>query len=393
MLFRKPKNYARVYKCTETGEQFALFAVNGPMKDAILDRFRMTYQVKGTCINSGGVADEKTMLGVVAGGLAALKASAAASGTLFIATADPASLMVIGNGVGSAVMAGGHIVAQAPFISIAGALMPVAAPLLAFQALSTILILDQFKTINRRLIAIERVINRVLQRQEATFFGQANSACLRLESLEKEFLATKRFTLDMITRLALVEDTINENVERYKFLYEAESIDEELTGDDLIVKQNDAYMAIELSALDIRVGVLRVRLTIQENPGYVRQSVTALISKVERYEKLWRDIETSPKRVQEVSEKIRKTVEEMGWWKRTMPGWLLGNPNARSERVKANLLDKIIQSEDTTEIRNTATTTAGMGSSLKKALRPVALLYWEDELGRHAYYTNDLQLQ
>jgi len=156
MFFKKyySKNVAKIYESPESGDKFGLIAINGDMKDKLLEKFQATFKVQGDHINTGGKASELCIPTLLASGSGALGITAATSGTLFMATANPATLMAIGNGVGSAVMGASGIIAQAPFISVAGALMPVVAPLLAFQALSTIMIMQQFKSVNEKLIII-----------------------------------------------------------------------------------------------------------------------------------------------------------------------------------------------------------------------------------------------
>jgi hypothetical protein len=389
-------NVAKIYKSPDSDEQFGLIAINGEMKDKLLSKLRENFQVQGDHVQNGGKASDKCIRTLLAGGTGALSMTAATSGTLFMATANPATLMVIGNGVGSAVMGAGGIVAQAPFLPIAGALMPVAAPLLAFQALSTIMILQQFESINKKLVNIEKTLNRVLQRNEASFIGEVISASSRLESIEKEFEITNSFSQDMIIRLALVEDKINPIFERYKYLYEAQDLNQQLTAENLGFKQTDASMAVVLSILDLRIDILRVKLTLQENPGFMKGFAEILVEKVERYKKLWTDIENSPRKVSEVTDSIKQTVSDMNWWQKQMPGWLGGK---RKQRKEVETTVKSIEEKntyvnvyETVEAAKTATT---MGKELIEQVKiePQTLLYWEDENGINSYYTNDVMIK
>lgn len=252
----------------------------------------------------------------------------------FMATANPATLMGIGNGVGSAVMGTSGIVGQAPFISIAGAVMPVLAPLIAFQAISTIMIIAQFKGIHERLDHIEKSISRVIQRSEATFIGEILSASNRIEELEIKFQACNNFTPEMIIRLALIEDKVNPIFERYKFLYQTQEIEKHTTIEDLKFKQNDAYFAVVLSILDLRIDLLRVKLSIQENAGYMKHSAEKLIEKASYYKDLWTEIGANPELIkgEGVAEELRETVEGMNFWEKNMPGWFFGR---RRERIEA----------------------------------------------------------
>lgn len=388
------KNFAKIYECPESGEKFGLIAINGNMKDKLLDKFRETFKVQGDHVSTGGKASELCIPTLLASGGSALGITAATSGTLFMATANPATLMAIGNGVGSAVMGTGGIIAQAPFVPVAGALMPVAAPLLTFQALSTIMILQQFNSINERLVRVENTINRVLQRSEATFIGELFSASSRLDILENESSITSGFTEDMTIRLALIEDKVNPMFERYKYLYSAQIIGKELNYEDLRYNQTDAYVAIVLSILDLRIDILRLKLIIQENPGFLKHSAESTIKKVERYKELWSDIENSPIRVEQVSDSLRDAVARMNGWQKNMPSWLGGRREKRKELEKQESnLSNLNSHENTKDLLYAARNATKFGESLIESTQPVTLLYWEDEFGKHSYYTNDVMIK
>jgi hypothetical protein len=57
MMFLKrkcSKNIARIYECPENGDIFGLIAINGDMRDKLLERFQATFKVQGDHINTGG---------------------------------------------------------------------------------------------------------------------------------------------------------------------------------------------------------------------------------------------------------------------------------------------------------------------------------------------------
>jgi hypothetical protein len=96
-----------------------------------------------------------------------------------MATAPTASLMQmstsLGSGFGSAVMGPTGIIAQAPFIPIASSL-PVVAPILAIQAMSTVTMLQQFEALDKKLDAIKNSIDIAIERNEATHIGELINA-------------------------------------------------------------------------------------------------------------------------------------------------------------------------------------------------------------------------
>ena len=87
---------------------------------------------------SGGVVDSTWLLPTLGAGSTA--ASSLLAGNVFLATANPATLMTIGSGVGSAVVGPTGIVAQAPFIAASSALMPVVAPVMLFTTVSSVML-------------------------------------------------------------------------------------------------------------------------------------------------------------------------------------------------------------------------------------------------------------
>ncbi len=394
MFLRKKlsKNIAKIYENPETNERYALLALNGEMKDKILANLKNNYMVQGDHISNGGEVSKSCIPGLLACGGASLGISAAASGSLFMATANSATLMAIGNGVGSAVMGAGGIVAHAPFIPVSGAIMPVASPLLAFQLLSTITMMQQFKPINERLIKIEKAINRVIQRNEAEYIGELFSAISRLDILEDELSVTNKFTQEMIIRLSLIENNINPILERYKYLYEAQAFDTGLTSDDLAYNRTDAYMSIVLSIVDLRIDMLRLRLTVQENPGYLSHLSTKIIEKVEQYKQSWNDIENSPIKVEQISNSLKETISDMNWWQRNCPSWLLGKREQKNEiKQQMGKLSELNSYQNTNDLLSAAREAKETGDALvAQKLEPVSLIYWEDETGKHSYYTNDI---
>lgn len=373
----------------------ALMVFDGKLRDSIVTNFEENFRLEGNHIKNGGKISKTSILTLLGSGGGALGTSAVMSGQLFMATANPATLMAIGNGVGSAVMGAGGIVAQAPFIPVAGALMPVLAPLLAFQAISAIMTMNQFQSIHERLDTIEKSVNRMLQRTEATFAGEVLSAARRVEEIETQFRICNHFTNEMIIRLALLEDKVNPMFERYRFLHDAQKIDASANLADLRFKQNDAYFSILLSILDIRIDVLRLKLALQENVGYINHASDRLSKKLVYYNDLWVCIGANADGVQDVISDLKGMVESMNWWGKTMPRFVLGS---REERIKAEnksagLSEHAEQLKK--ELAPNLETAKELGTTLLVGLtkpKPMDLIYWRDDRGEHSYYTDDLKL-
>ena len=116
------------------GAELAVFEFQGNLRDVMISSLREGYLATGNYVSDAkAVSPQGAMSLAVAGAAAGATAlSAAFSSTLFMATANPATLMTLGSGVGSAVMGAGGIIAQAPFLAVASSL-PVVAPVLAIQ--------------------------------------------------------------------------------------------------------------------------------------------------------------------------------------------------------------------------------------------------------------------
>ena len=432
-IFSKEKNeiVVRKFDNKDNNSSLALLQFNGKVKNVIIKEMNDRLLLRGEYIENGAHSSPKTISTLLtAAGSVGL--SGAMSGQLFMATANPATLMTIGNGVGSAVMGAGGIVAQAPFIPLAGAIMPVAAPLIAFQAMSTLMILNEFKIVNQKLDDIKNLIERIIERDEATNIGIIFSALNRLSEIEEQFNITKCFNQDMIIRINLLENSINPLFERYNYLYTSakktvveEKIEYNEFGDKLLeiasnpwitgiwsilakneldkrpntrlvvspqdakFKKRDAYFAILTSILDIRISYLRVKLNMQESPEYIHSSVERFHDKIELYKLIWVKIKNDYKEIQELSKNIEETLVSMNWWEKNLPTFLAGKRKERIEKEKALKIMKEdnIFSQDTLNkfIENSKESIDGL---IKNC--PSNLIYWQDSLGVHSYYTNDL---
>ena len=112
---------------------------------------------------SGGVIESAWLLPLLGAG--STTASSLLAGNVFLATANPATLMTIGSGLGSAVMGAGGIVAQAPFVAASSALIPVVAPVMLFTTVSSVVMgarLDRVQRSLGRLYEAVEGVRRVL---------------------------------------------------------------------------------------------------------------------------------------------------------------------------------------------------------------------------------------
>lgn len=347
-------------------EMVLLSSKNGNLRNEIIENFNKHFLTEGDHIKNGGISSPKTMLSLIGAGFGSVGFSGATSGSLFMATANPATLMPIGNGLGSAVMAGGKIAAQAPFLPVSGALMPVAAPLVAFQVLSTIAIMKQFENVNKRLDKIQDTLNKILLRNEATFIGEIISASNIITDIEKQFSICNQFTDDMIIRLSLLENKVNPIFERYNFLYENEVITKKLSFEDLHLKENDAYMALVVSILDIRIDLLKIKLNIQNNPGFIKYAAEDFVKKIDFYKELWANTQKVPLQLRDVISELMEINSNMNWWQETMPEWLFGKHKQRKENEEKESLFLKVENEHENQFDKTIENANEAAEEIKK---------------------------
>ncbi len=375
-------------------QQLALLTVSGNLRDAMVARYREQWAQSGSLIESGGKVAPGTILSMVGAAGGSVGLSTAVSGQLFIATANKATLMAIGNGFGSAVVGpAGTIVSHAPFVAASSAIVPVVAPLIAFQAISTFMTMKQFAKIQQGLARVERALERMLHRTEATFASELVALSQRLESLEEQFSDERQFSTDMIVRLALVEERVEALCERYKLLNSAQGISEKEQEENLRFKVHDSRLAVIASSMALRVGYLRLALSLQESPGRAARLLGLFGTLCDEHESLLEDVRKDAELAREIVEELTTAIEGMSWWKRTMPRPLLGS---RSDRIEAEnesaKLQQFNMQLDDVEKQEIAAA-AALGVQARSAVEgsgELALIYWQDEFGEHSYYVEEL---
>jgi hypothetical protein len=425
-LIHKNQILVRKFDNIENNSPITLLTFDGKIRNRIIEQFKLNYLTTGSHVQNGGNASPKSILTLIGAATGSVGLAGVASSQLFMATANPATLMTIGNGVGSAVMGSSGIVAQAPFIAVSGALMPVVAPLIAFQMISTITILNEFKAVNKKLDEIKSLIERNIQRDEATNLGIIISAFNRVEDIENEYLQLKHFNFDMINRLSLLENSVNPLFERYNYLNSsAESIilkedinhsafwdivlsnilplnsllymmnrqqtKTTINKDDAKYKRMDSYFTVLTSILDIRVSMLRVKLNMQEAPEYVETSITKFSGKVNLYKDLWQVVQKNYNEFIDISNQMSETIDSMNWWQKNLPAGFGGK---RKERIESEKNRKILKLDVDFYDNNLSKVLDSVEKDIESSDKGIFqdLIYWRDETGEHSYYTNELCL-
>jgi hypothetical protein len=379
---------------SEPGNQLALLTVSGKLRDAMLARYREHWANSGSPVSNGGKMSPAAILSVIgaAGGTAGL--GAAMSGQLFIATANPATLMAIQGGVGSAVVgARGSIIGQAPFIAASTAIVPVIGPLLVFQAISTFLVMKHFQSIRGDLARIEVALERVLHRTEATFAAELVAISQRLESLEEQFSDQREFSTDMIVRLALAEERVTALCERYKLLHGSQGIAVHSSEADLDFKIHDSRLAVIASSMALRIGYLRLALSLQEFPARAGRLVEHFLASCDHHDSLLKAIKMEGEKTNTLVDELDSAVRAMSWYKSTMPRLLGGSRSKRVDSERASEKLRRHQERQREVDHQDVSVAEDLGTLARRAVGGsvgLALVYWKDAFGEHSYYVEDL---
>lgn len=375
------------------GSELAVFEFQGKLRELMIAGLREGYLATGNYVpDAKAVSPQGAMALAVAGAATGATAlSAAFSSTLFMATANPATLMTLGNGVGSAVMGAGGIVSQAPFIAVASSL-PVVAPVLAVQALNTAVMMQQFKQVDRKLDTIKSTLNEAIARIEATHAGELLAASRTVDDVYRQYSLEGSFSNDMLIRLALAERDVRALAARFRQLVEARGT---TSVDDREVRQAnyDAYSAMLASFVELRVSYLRVCVDMQENPKSVTSSMEHLKSVIDDGIVFWQQLQDRSRGLKDRIGQLEAKLQEMNWAARNLPGGegitLEKELTARNAAYTSTMeSEREIMSEFHSLIESARATRKALEASVPAngAASPT-LVYWKDETGEHSFVT------
>ena len=225
---------------------------------------------------SGGVIESAWLQPLLGAGSTA--ASSLLAGNVFVATADPGVLMQIKGGFATAVMQGGRIVRHAPFIAAGNAIVPVVAPLMLFTTISSLITGARLDRMQMALGTLSETLARVRDIAETKAYAKLQSAATQLDETWSQFEHSQRFTEGM--KLEVVQARRDLNVLHHQF---GHLVDRDIrTVDDARTRVSDINVFFLSSLMDIRADVLRLYLTLQDDPGYAGQRQAALSTKVEQ---------------------------------------------------------------------------------------------------------------
>ena len=319
-----------------------------------------------------------------AGGMAA---SSLAAGNVFLATANPDLLMVIRDGLGTAIIGeGGRIIGHAQFIPAGGAILPVVAPVMLFMTASSLIIAARLDRMQRTLDALYEVVARVQQVMEAGSYAKFQAAAKELDEIWSQFKRSQRFTDGMKMGLVLARNNMSQI--QYQFRY--------LCGRK-IGSENDArkWMAdIDLfflsSLMDIRADTLRLFLTLQDDPGFAEQRQAALRAKSEQTNRRLKTLlEECP--IKGFRNELRGNLAEkpFGNLNRRLPRWLGGRLPEKIRRVEA-ILEAYRPIRERID-RWTSASDSATGAAREQSIVVYRALGGEGAL--HVRHTRDLRLQ
>ena len=374
------------------GAELAVFEFQGNLRDVMISSLREGYLATGNYVSDAkAVSPQGAMSLAVAGAAAGATAlSAAFSSTLFMATANPATLMTLGSGVGSAVMGAGGIIAQAPFLAVASSL-PVVAPVLAIQALNTAVMMQQFKKVDQKLDTIKSTLDKAIARIEATHAGELLAASRIVDDVYSQYSIEGSFSHDMLVRLALAERDVRALAARFRQLVNARGT--AILDDPAEVQQAnyDAHSAMLASFVELRISYLRVCVDMQENPKSVNSSLKQLNVVIDDGIVFWEQLQDRSRALKSEIDNIEGKLSDMNWAARNFPvgeGASLEKELAKRKAAYTSTMEseREIMREFHSLIESARNTRKALDEPAGEKTSPT-LVYWKDEAGEHSFVT------
>lgn len=368
--------------------EIALFSLQGDIRERSLASLQSAYLESGKFTQDARTVSPQTAKSLLVAGAAAggTGLSAATAGTLFMATADPSTLMQLGAGVGAAVMGPSGITAQAAFLPVASSL-PVVAPLLAVHALSTAVTMRQFDLMDRKIDEVRATLDRLLARYEAEMTAQLITASSVIDEVQHQYESAGGFSQDMLVRLALAERDLRIAAQRARVLADSYDIEHIQDADAAKRANHDVQAAIFTTFVELRAAYLRVGVDIQENPGTVATSRSRLAQTLSESLSLW----------DKLLGRATQLEERIGRQETALKDRNLLQKLASSEKKELESLQEALRETQKAERaiidglgplkHDIASTLEQLESSDQK--KQGTLVYWQDDDGEHAFTTSE----
>ncbi|OAV62888.1 hypothetical protein [Enteractinococcus helveticum] len=386
----------------EKGSELAVFEFQGELRDLMISSMHEAYLTTGNYASDArAVAPQSAISAAFAGtSLVATGLSSTFSSSLFMATANPSTLMQLKNGSGflAAVRGPNGIIRQAPFIPVASSL-PTVAPIIALQTLQTAMMMQQFQEVDRKLDRIKDSLDTVIARAEAKYAGELLSASGVVDEVYRQYELEGQFSQDMLIRLSLAERDVRSLAIRFR-LFVDEQPDMTVLGPDKLEQANyDAYSAMFSSFLDLRIAYLRVCVDMQENPKSVGSTVDLLKAKIDDSTEFWTQLLERSQLLKNHIDELEADLEDMNVAERftkfigsrgAATGTSLDQLNTvyrtmtENERKISQSFHSLIEATEKTRKK---LDDPQLGHDGKQTL-----VYWKDETGTHSFVTDQLEL-
>ena len=330
---------------------------------------------------SGGAIESAWLLPMLGGGGTA--ASSLLAGNVFLATANPATLMTIGSGVGSAVMGPAGVVAQAPFVAASSALIPVVAPMMLCATVFSVAICARLDRAQRTLGRLSEVVEGIRRLQDAEDYGRFETAAEKIDEIRSEFEHCRRFASDVPEKLAMVEHDVRVLRRKYGVLM-AEDVNSEDDARSVVSSLDRFFLA---SLYELQADMLQLYLALQNDPRVVEERQSRLQKKIERCGKDFQQV-LDDDRIGAYHRKLKRDSAKKRWprrWRRPFGGELATRVrNVRAIRKDFNSVQARI--ERWVEAFETA----------KDPSRQQSVVIYREADGERAlraYHTHDVRLE
>ena len=257
---------------THGGRSIALVDLGGDASDAL----RASWPTDQP-FESGGVIESAWLLPMLGTGSTA--ASSLLAGNVFMATANPATLMTIGTGVGSAVMGPTGIVTHAPFVAASSALIPVLAPVMLFTTVSSVMMCARLDRAQRTLGRLFDVVEGIRRLLDAEDYARFETAAEQIDEIRSEFEHCRRFASDVPDRLSRVDHDVSVLRSKYGLMITGD-VDSEDGARSAVSNLNRFFLA---SLYDIQIDLLQLYLALQNDPDAVEFRQSRLREKIAGY--------------------------------------------------------------------------------------------------------------
>lgn len=381
--------------------ELAVFEFQGELRDLMISNFHQGFLTTGSYMEDAKAVSPQGAQSIAVAGAAggATALSGAFSSSLFIATADPSTLMQIGNGYGAAVMGAKGITSHAPFIPVASSL-PVVAPILAIHALSSAMMMQQFRQVDQKLKSIKSSLDRVLARIEATHAGQLLSSSNIVDELYHQYELEGVFSHDMLTRLALAERDVSALATRFRHLVEGQVVTDVDEPEDVQRANYDAHSAMLASFANLRIAYLRVCVDMQENPKSVNVALKRLKAQLQGSTTFWEQLLHRSQVIKEKISELETQLQDRNWAERNLPK-VTGGKSSSQEKELETLKDAYTATMESelgimknfhSLIQAAENTLTALDNLKTPTDAAPTLVYWKDESGEHSFVTEQLQL-